>query len=134
MDTTNKLIKQSKELLAGLDWPTYAQPVTDKAIGLEGYFFKNNPYELKDLWLGIIQDAPIKGIILGAKPQTDEAVKRVLIEGFKWLKLIKPDESGWFYKRLISPGNIRRLAKMSKAERAKCLKMLLENTYPFASE
>lgn len=134
MNTTNQLIEQSKELLTQLKWPTYARPVTDKTIGLEGYFFKNTPPELKNLWLGIVQDAPIKGIILGAKPQTDKAVKRILIEGFKWLKLIKPDESGWFYKRVISPANIRHLAKMPKAERAKCLKMLLENTYPFAPE
>ena len=134
MSTTNQLIEQSKELLARLDWPTYARPVTDKTSGLHGYFFKNKSREVKDLWLGILRDAPIKGIILGAKPQTDKAVKRILIEGFKWLKLIKPDAGGWFYKRVISPANIRRLAKMPKAERTKCLKLLLENTYPFAPE
>ena len=60
MSTTNRLIEHSKELLAGLDWPTYARPVTDETIGLAGYFFKNTPPEFRDLWLGSVEDSPIR--------------------------------------------------------------------------
>ncbi len=134
---TNQVIEHSKELLTGLDWPTYPTPTVDKSLGFYGYFFKSPPEGLKNLWLGILKDSPIKGLILGAKPSTaggEMATRKILIEGFKWLEMVHPAKSGWFYKLLIAPANIVRLSRMTKLERAKCLKILLQNTYPFTPE
>ena len=138
------IIEQSKEHLDDLGYTTYAKPIVNKAIGFYGYFFKHLPEELEDLWLGTVKNEHMKGIVLGAKPASshgDEAIKKVMIEGFKWMELVKPassaggpGKSGWFYKRVISPANITKLAKMNKRHREHCLKMLLENTYPFAPE
>lgn len=126
--------EESRDILTDLGWHTYPAPFTEKQSDFYGYLFTRPPKELQDLLFGTFKDAPIKGIILGAKPHLFDGTKRILIEGFKWLDLIKPSESGWFYKQIISPKNIDRLAKMPKREREKCLKMLLENTYPFSPE
>ena len=131
---TSEIIGHSKELLSSLKWHTYPSPFIEEQSGFYGYIFKRPPEELQDLWLGTLENAHVKGVILGAKPHLVDGTRRVLIEGFKWLELIKPIKSGWFYKQLIAPKNIQRLAKMSKREREKCLLMLLENTYPFAPE
>jgi hypothetical protein len=134
---SDKLIEQSKDHLDELGYATYAKPIVNKSIGFYGYFFKHLPDELNELWLGTVKNEHMKGIVLGAKPSSshgDEAIKKVMIEGFKWMSLIKPGKSGWFFKRIISPANIAKLAKMNKRHREYCLKMLLENTYPFEPE
>jgi hypothetical protein len=130
----SEIIEQSKEHLGDLGYNTYGKPIINKALGFYGYYFKKLPEELDDLWLGTVKNVHMKGIVLGAKPDSthgDEAVRRVMIEGFKWMSLIKSGKSGWFYKRIISPANIAKLSKMNKRHREHCLKMLLENTYPF---
>lgn len=132
-----EIIEQSIEHLDELGYATYAKPTINKTIGFYGYYFKKLPEELENLWLGTIKNEHFKGIILGVKPASshgDEAIKKVMIEGFKWMSLVKPGKSNWFYKRVISPANITKLAKMNKRHRGHCLKMLLENTYPFAQE
>lgn len=113
--------EESRNILTGLGWQTYPAPVQPLSDITHGYFFKNIPADLRELWIGAIKITnpqleikkaemgnrkvwvpKLDGIFLTLHPCGEKVTGKILAEGFKWFDLVP----GWFYKRIISTTNI----------------------------
>lgn len=113
--------------LAG--WATFAKPALEKEPFSFGYYFRDIPAEVKDLWFGFIKDKDHSGLYLRARPDSENSTRRLMHEGYKYTALWSPQFR--LVKRFISNKGLEKLLRLKDRAQKQYLDCIIENTYPF---